>query len=151
MWNKDKSILLSLVIVRVCYVLLAACCIAAPWIVGAYDHGYITSAGLPSLFVPLLVTLYCAVPPAAAALFCLDKLLTNIRKGEPFINRNVTCLRIISHCCFLEAVIFVYFATQRYFAVLVVIAFAFMGLILRVVKNVFRQAVDIREENDFTI
>ena len=31
------------------------------------------------------------------------------------------------------------------------IACAFMGLILRVVKNVFEQAVRIREENDFTI
>ena len=36
-------------------------------------------------------------------------------------------------------------------ALVVMIACAFMGLILRVVKNVFEQAVALREENDFTI
>ena len=151
MWNKDRSIILSLVIVRICYVLLAGCCISAPWIAGGYDEIYIVSEGLPSLFVPLLVTFYCAVPPAALALFCLDRLISNIRKGEPFIKKNVTALRIISWCCFAESLIFVYFSTQRFFAILVVAAFAFMGLILRVVKNVFQQAVALREENDFTI
>lgn len=151
MWNKDKSLFLSVVIVKICYVLLAGCCIAAPWIVKGYDNGYIVAAGLPSLYVPLMITLYCAVPPAGAALFCLDRLLGNIHRGEPFVKQNVTLLRVISYCCFGEALIFIYFATQRYFAALVVIAFAFMGLILRVVKNVFQQAVEMREENDFTI
>ena len=151
MWNKDRSTLLSVIIIKICYGLLAACCIAAPWIVGMYDKTYITYAGLPSLFAALLVTLYVAAVPALAAVICLDRLLGNIRKGEPFITKNVTCLRVISYCCFAESLIFIYFATQRTFAWFVVIAFAFMGLILRVVKNVFQQAVSIREENDFTI
>ncbi len=151
MWNKDRSILLSVIIIKVCYGLLGVCCIAAPWLVSMYDAEYITGFGYPSLILPLLITLYIAAVPALAAIISLDRLLSNIRKGEPFISRNVTCLRIISYCCFAESLIFIYFATQRTFAWFVVIAFAFMGLILRVVKNVFQQAVAMREENDFTI
>ena len=39
----------------------------------------------------------------------------------------------------------------RLLAVIVVLAFAFMGLLLRVLKNVFEQAVLLREENDLTV
>lgn len=151
MWNKDRSALLSLVIVRACYVLLAGCCVAAPWIVRYYDEIVNVANGLPSVQVPLLITLYCAVPAAAVALICLDKLLGNVRRGEPFVQSSAKYLRIISWCCFAEAIVFIYFACIKYFAFLVVVGFAFVGLILRVVKNVFEQAIIIREENDYTI
>ncbi len=151
MWNNQRSTLLSLVIVRLCYVLLAGCCVAAPWIVGFYDDIVNNANGLPSVFAELLVTLYCAVPAAAVALVCLDKLLGNVRREQPFTESSVKYLRIISWCCYVEAVVFIYFATLRHFAILVVLGFAFVGLILRVVKNVFQQAVILREENDYTI
>ena len=116
MWNKDRSTLLSLVIVRVCYGLLAVCCVIAPWLTRYYDEIVNKANGMPSVFVPLHVTLYCAVPAAAVALVCLDKLLGNVRKGEPFVQSSVKYLRIISWCCFIEAVVFVYFACIKYFA-----------------------------------
>ena len=80
-----------------------------------------------------------------------DVLLRNIRKGQPFVTQNVTMLRIISYCCFAEVLVFVYLAVLKPFAIIVLVACGFMGLILRVVKNVFEQAIEIREENDFTI
>ena len=151
MWNKDRSALLSLVIVRACYVLLAVCCVIAPWLVRYYDEIVNEANGMPSVFVPLLVTLYCAVPAAAVALVCLDKLLGNVRRDEPFVQSSVKYLRIISWCCFAESAVFVYLAFIKQFAFLIIIGFAFIGLILRVVKNVFEQAIVIREENDYTI
>ena len=151
MWNKDKSVFLSVVIVRVLYGVAAVCCVAAPFMVRYYDNKLILSNGMPSVFVPLLVTLYCAAVPAVIALVNLDLLLRNIRRGEPFIKQNVKYLRILSYCCFAAAVIFIYFACLRPFAFLIVFAAAFFGLILRVVKNCFEQAAAMREENDLTI
>ena len=58
---------------------------------------------------------------------------------------------LIILCCFAASLIFIYFGFIRYFALFIVVAAAFFGLILRVVKNVFEQAIEIREENDFTI
>ena len=115
-----------------------------------YDS-LVVASGQESVYLPLLVTLYCAVPFGVVALVCLDKLLCNIRKEQSFIMQNVTLLRIISYCCFGEVFVFVYITILKPFAAVVMIACAFMGLILRVVKNVFEQAVRIREENDFTI
>ena len=151
MWNKDKSLFLSRVIVKVCYVLLAVSCFVAPVMVRYYDDAVNAALGLPSVFVPLLVTLYCAVPAAGAAIYCLDRLLTNISHEKLFINKNVSYLRIISWCCFIEAAVFIYFSCLKVFALMIVLAFAFLGLVLRIVKNVFQQAVSLREENDYTI
>lgn len=150
MSRKDKSVILTSLLVKVVYVLMAVCCVAAPFLVKRYDSLMVAS-GQESVYFPLLVTLYCAVPFGVAALVCLDKLLGNIKREQPFIMQNVTFLRIISYCCFGEVFVFVYITILKPFAAVVMIACAFMGLILRVVKNVFEQAVRIREENDFTI
>ncbi len=151
MWNKDKSILLSQVIIKVMYLGIVIACIIAPKLVEYYDKRVILEAGLKSVYVPLLVTLYCCVPPAMTALISLDLLLFNIQHGDTFVKKNVGYLRIISWCCFLGAAIFIYFSMLRPFALTIVVVAAFLGIILRVVKNCFEEAVALREENDFTI
>lgn len=148
--KKIQSAKLTSILIKIVYVLAVICCIMAPYMVEHYDRMLIAK-GEPSVFLPLLITLYCAVPGAVVALICLDKLLKNIIGNQPFIANNVKLLRIISYCCFAEALVFVYFTTLKPFALIVVVACAFMGLILRVIKNVFEHAVEIREENDFTI
>lgn len=151
MWSKNKSIILSQVIIKVMYLGIILACVFAPKLVEYYDKRVILEAGLESVYTPLLVTLYCCVPPAVTALISLDMLLFNIRRGDTFIRRNVGLLRIISWCCFLGSAIFVYFSILRPFALTIVAAAAFLGIILRVVKNCFEEAVALREENDFTI
>ena len=148
--GKDKSVMLTSVLVKVVYGLVAACCVIAPFLVKRYDS-LLVASGQESVYWPVLITLYCAVPFAVTALVCLDVLLRNIKKGQPFVTQNVTMLRIISYCCFGEVPVFVYLAVLRPFTIVVLVACGFMGLILRVVKNVFEQAIEIREENDFTI
>ena len=147
MWNKDRSVVLSQIIIKICYAGLLACCFIAPGLVSYYAEKIADE----SVVVPLLITLYACVPPALCAFICLDILLKNIKKNQPFIMQNVTLLRIISYCCFLGALIFIYFSILRPFGFFVVFAAAFFGIILRVVKNCFRQAIAIREENDYTI
>lgn len=147
MWNKDKSIILSQIIIKICYAGVAVCCFIAPRLVSIYSE----NIAEPNIVVPLLITLYACVPAALLALFCLDRLLKNIKKNQPFIMKNVSLLRIISYCCFWVAAVFIYFSILRPFAFTIVFAAAFFGVILRVVKNCFRQAIAIREENDYTI
>ncbi|MGN1119043.1 MAG: hypothetical protein ACI4Q4_01720, partial [Oscillospiraceae bacterium] len=93
MWNKDRSIVLTKCIIKAVYAAVAACCVFAPFMVRYYDEQVQLANGQTSVFVPLLVTLYCIVPPAVTAMVSLDMLLANIRKGQPFISRNVTLLR----------------------------------------------------------
>lgn len=150
MWNKDKSIILSQILVKLCYVGVVACAVFAPRLVELYGERVGGEAG-KSLYAPLLTTLMCCVPPAVIALACLDVLLWNIQRNRAFIEQNVKLLRSISYCCFCVAAIFVYFSILRPFGFVIVFAAGFFGIILRVVKNCFQQAAALREENDFTI
>lgn len=151
MWNKDKSAILSSCIIKAVYLIILACCVTAPFMVRFYDEHVILPDGGESLFVPLLITLYCIVPPGVFALINLDLLLWNIRREKPFVQNNVRYLRRISYCCFAVSALFIYFSFHRPIGFVIVFAAAFFGLILRVVKNCFEQAVAIREENDFTV
>lgn len=148
--RKNFSITLSLVLVRIVFALIIVSCFVGPYVVKMYDEGIIKLTG-QSVFVPLIVTLYCSAAPAILLVIALDRLLSNIRHDKVFIPANVKILRLISYCCFAVSVIFIYFSFIRPFAWLVVIAAAFFGLILRVIKNVFEQAIILKEENDFTI
>jgi hypothetical protein len=115
---------------------------------------YISYAFMPmemSSLYPFMAILYFCCIPAMAALICLHILLGNIKKEKVFIMGNVKLLRVISWCCFAAAFIMV-FALYYYFLFgLMAVAFGFIGLIVRVVKNVIEEAVHIKAENDFTI
>ena len=151
MKNKNLSLMISSILVKLVFVAIIVCCFIAPQLITYYEQSYIIPFGIDSVYIPLLITLYCAAVPALILIIALDRLLANIRKGNAFIKENVICLRIISYCCFAASVIFIYFGFLRHFALFIVAAAAFFGLILRVVKNVFEQAIEIREENDYTI
>ena len=72
-----------------------------------------------------------------------------------FVEENVKLLRAISWCCFgaAAATLVGGAAAVKLFLPLLVLAAAaaFMGLIVRIVKNVFQQAITMKSELDLTI
>jgi Protein of unknown function (DUF3036). len=153
MWNKDKSLLVTLALVRAFLFLIPPLCICAPWMARWYDLTELDRMGLMrgSVFVPLLTALYIGAVCGEICLYFLLKLLKNIRKEQVFIQENCKCLRYISWCCLAAAVPFFVFGFWRFISFAIALAAAFFGIILRVVKNVFEQAVALQEENDYTI
>lgn len=144
-WTEPMSLLLSSVIVKILAVLFAAACVYAPFAVKGFAEQF-------GLNIPLFMTVFylCAVF-AFTALFFLNRLLKNIRKAEIFIDENVRILRILSWCCYLVGITMAVYSIWEYPFIVISAAAAFFGLIIRVLKNVFRKAVEIREENDGTI
>lgn len=147
-WDQDKSVKLSKFCVYFYMVLLVIICALAPWLfrwlIGVRNE---SMTKLP-LF---LITAYTAAVPAACALWDLRRMLLNISAGDVFIRQNVSILRRLSwYCIAAGAICFVstfYYPPFLYISA----AAAFIGLILRVVKNVFAQAVELKDENDYTI
>lgn len=148
-WNKDKSVKLSQCCVAAFMVLLAAVCVLAPWLFGLLIRlrGWEGQGRLP-LF---LVSTYCTAVPAAVTLWGLRLLLRNIGAGAVFIAENTAILRRISWCCLLAGL--VYLASALYYMPFLILSAAagFVGLLLRVVKNAFAEAVSLKDENDYTI
>ncbi|MDE6124123.1 MAG: DUF2975 domain-containing protein [Eubacterium sp.] len=158
MWNKEKSVKLTHYIVRVCYVVLAVIVFVLPFVVATEPVVFkIALLQIGGKFI--IYPFYAIVPAGYVALICIDRLLTNIRKEVVFDGRNVKMLRIISWSCFYAAIVcllaFVIICiAKEWFSVFLIILASgagFMGLVVRVVKNVFESAIKIKEENELTI
>lgn len=155
MWDNTKSIKLSLVITRAFGVLLILFAIFAypffKWYVSVFS-----SDTRNFVVIMLTVSAYFAMPAAAVTLYCLNKLLVNISKKVTFEFENVKLLRIISWCCFyivLEGIILsiIYAPNISFSFIIITVSAFFVGLLVRVVKNVFESAIEIKEENELTI
>ena len=148
MWNPSKSVRASSICTRIMIVIVICSAFAAPFLVKSYVSFTMKDQ---DIITPLLATIYACAVPGLVALFALDRLLANIKAKEVFIEKNVKHLRLISWCSFTVSIIL--FVSGFYYLLFLImaIAAAFFGLILRVVKNVIEHAVMIKNENDFTI
>jgi len=148
MWNGERSIGLSKLCILVFLFALVAIAVSAPWLAGWFVDYSNAAQGSESF---LLATIYIGSIPAAYLLYNLFHLLRRIEAGQIFIAENVECLRRISWSCFVGAGIA--FISGFYYLswLFVFMAAAFMGLIVRVVKNVVAQAVALQDEADYTV
>lgn len=105
-----------------------------------------------ALYAPTLAVVYLSAVLAYGAIALLFVLLVCIRRGEVFTSRNVACLRAISWLCFAAALCYAGLSVPFLrVAPVIAVACAFMGMIIRVVKNAFEKAVEIKNENDLTV
>jgi hypothetical protein len=149
-WNEDKSILLSQCAVVFFALLLGGMDVGAWWI----THYFVELSRLLSgaQYRDLLAVVYLCSVAGWVALWQLWRLLGHIRRGEIFVRENVTAMRGVSWCCFAVMAVCVAGAGLVYPLLLVVaIAAGFMGLIVRIVKNAFQQAIAMKDELDFTV
>ena len=101
--------------------------------------------------VTMIPAFYACAPFAAVSLFFLIRLLRNILLERIFIRENVQSLRFVSWCCCIVMLISLGFGLFYMPLLIVTVAMAIVGTLLRVVKNIMQAAVELREENDLTI
>ena len=146
MWNENRSLILSKICVIGFSVLLLLSLFFAPTLFREWIINYPEAR-----LLMFRMTVYLGCVPAALLLILLYLLLHRIGNGLVFIRQNVKCLRQISWCCFAGAIIAASSSFYWFPWFAVGIAAGFMGLIVRVVKNVFERAVTLQEDADFTI
>ncbi len=147
-WLESKSILFSRAGVAVFALLLAGLDLGGPWILGWFSalrgmterqtRGVLAAMYLCSVFGWLL-------------LWAMWRLLGNLRQGRVFTEDNIRLLHRVSLCCAAAALICAagcFFYLPLLFAVA---AAGFMALIVRVVRNVFQKALDMKNELDLMI
>ena len=148
MTKEKRSIAITSALIKVAIVLCAAALFLMPYAAKMYEQ---ISSQRDNVTVPLLITFYVCAAFGFVILFVLNKLIKNIGSEKVFIDENVKLLKILSYCCFAIAVVTLIFARFRILVFVITFAAAFIGLILRVIKNCFTEAIRLREENDFTI
>ena len=154
MWNKNRSLLLSRIAVGIFLGLLILAAAAAPTLTKLFlDFSRAPMEGMSrqQALLCFLITEYASVFPAWALLWNLHRLLQRIGKAQVFVPANESALRLISWCCIAEAAICLVSAAYYIPFLLVSVAAGFMALIVRVIKNVFAEAIALKAENDYTI
>ncbi|MBE6804977.1 MAG: DUF2975 domain-containing protein [Ruminococcaceae bacterium] len=155
MWNKKRSVILSIIICFVFLAVLTAFVFLGPWFVKMWLTEYRgwmdDSVYLYDMIILFALAFYPGSVFAYITLYSLIRLLFNIKNEQIFINTNVKYLRRISWSCiavFIITLISGFFYIPYFF---IAVAAGFVGLMLRIVKNAFQSAVALREENDLTI
>ena len=99
----------------------------------------------------VLVLAYLILADVVCADVLLFILLLRVRKGLVFTRKSTELVRGISWCCI--GLMLLFGLLGIYFQLAFIVAFAamFLGLCLRVVKNVLEEASDIKMENDLTV
>ncbi len=155
MWSRKRSVTLSIVVCFILAAVLVFFAIFGPMIFKAYMTGYRGFSPDGEAMTRLSRTFaFCFYPCAAFSgviIYSLLKLLFNIKADKIFISTNVTCLRVVSWCCIVIAVITLIGAFSYMPFGFVALAGGFVSMMLRVLKNVMQSAVELREENDLTI
>ena len=139
-------------------ILLAALCVLAVWLPMVVDsminvtdnignRGAITNS--ERVFV--LADAYVMVAVAFVAVILLFFLLRAVLLERIFTESATRLIASISWCCFAEGMLFLAIGYYFQLAFGVAVAACFVGLCLRVVKNVIAEATRIKSENDFTI
>ncbi len=154
MWNRKKSVNLSII---ACFVVIAAVAVLMYFAPNSalfeVDKSVITKyEGFFDVWsVVTRVSVWASPFIVVFAVALLIKMLFNIKKGQTFVPQNVALLRVISWCCFLFAVLSAFWSIFLIHFLCLALAAGFAGLILRVVKNVMQSAVEMKQESELTI
>lgn len=140
MWDNSKSLLLTTWWMRIAMVVWCILGIAVPTLFFMQQISFDILILFGLLFVPILLAFYG-----------LHKMLSNIQQGLIFSVQNTASLRLVSWACFFAAIFLLIAAFKWPVLIFASGVIGFLGLFVRVIKNMLSEAIAIKEENDFTI
>lgn len=149
-WNIKHSVMLSRAFIGFFAILLLAVDVAG--FLNVSRSWDLQDVVKPSQLTWIRICVYACSVPAWAALWELWQLMGRLSRAQVFTPQTVKQLRIIAWCCFMVALISFVCAGGVHFSIIVVsVAAALMGLIVRMVKNVLEQAMVMKNELDYTV
>lgn len=147
MKRKNRSLTLSIAFTTMFAIALTILTLFAPWIVEFLcvffhrDH----------LIKFLTVVTYLAVPAGWGAIILLYKILINVERENVFDESNVKYLTTLSWLCIYVGMLSAFSSLRFIMFILVSISALFIGLIVRVVRNIIEEAISLKEDSDLTI
>ena len=150
-----SSVNLSIFISGAFFVVLAVVGIFLPPVVKAllqFPSEITSRVNITDIDIVLVtIAAYLILAVALLTNVLLFSLLLQVKKENVFSNKCIGLIRGISWCSIGIGVLFA--LLTYYFTLSLVVAFAafFLGLCVRVVKNVIEKATEIKNENDLTV
>lgn len=148
-WNDQKSIKLTKGCIIIFALAYLAVIVSCPQLIKRFVTYSYTARKISAAY--FMATVYASAVPLGIILWNLYRLVGRIGEESIFTAGNIKRLRLISWMCFSVALICAISAFYYEFFLIIAACSAFMGLLIRVIKNVFVRAKELKEENDYTI
>lgn len=148
-WSFGNSIFLTKVSIAIFSAAYLAVVITCPVLVRCFLAVSATAGHVDGTL--FMATIYLAAVPIGVLLWVLNRLVFAIGNEEIFTQENIRRLRIISWMCIAVAMICLVSMGYYLFWGVIAACMAFMGILIRVIKNVFERAKQLKDENDYTI
>ena len=153
--NRKLSVYISIVLTAVMFAGLIVLAVFMPFILE-----YLLK--IPGLFGDVAVlsqykrvifytAAYAELAVMMAGLGLLFALLMLVQRRKVFTAAAVELIRYISWCLIFMGIIMIALTSFSVIALIIGAAVLFLGLTVRVVKNVIEEAVYLKEENDLTV
>lgn len=152
-WGFKNSIILSkisIILFSVIYIAVLVICTFFSRDGAPFEYWLKKGRTVEEIEYLRLVIYGCAVP-LGAILVILYRLVRSIGMKEIFTIANIKRLRLISWLCVLTGAVCAVAVFYKFFFIFLAACAMFMAILLRVIKNVFERAKEIKEENDYTI
>ncbi len=127
-----------------------ACVIAVPF----FCEGLLTAWGYtPISSVLFTLVLFLSGVCSVYILYILKKMFKTLLGGNPFVEENIKSFRKMAFSCAIITLLYVFKAMWIFTWATVVIALVFLvgTLFCLTLKDLFKQAVYYKEENDWTV
>ena len=151
MYKKSMMHYIAKAVIDILFYVSIVCVIASPvfskWLFGWINYSDSDYLVLFTLIV-LLSGLCCVY-----ILFNLKQMYRSLLVGNPFVDKNVRHLRKIAVACILIAIMYIAKCFFMFTVATVVIAFVFIVgcLFCLTLKDLFKQAINYKTENELTI
>ena len=105
------------------------------------------------LYVFMLILLYSTGFLALVIIYEIRKVFNTLNRQNPFMMDNVKSLKRIAQASFIISFLYIFkiIFFNTILTIIIVMIFIIAGLFAIIFAEVFRQAVIVKEENDFTI
>ena len=151
--SKSASTTVSLILAHALLSILLFFAIAMPMVIDSAPimmgvKAYFTEKGGDIVF---WIWFYLLMVSGALCCVALIAVLKRVQRELVFTEKTVALIRLLSWGCMLIGAICLGVVYYFHMAYLLTLAAGFLGLCLRVVKNVLETATEIKNENDLTV
>lgn len=135
---------------QIVFILGIGVILTLPWDLKWYLANFEVKQGV---YYPMLVILYISGVLALIVVYKFTKLFKALSDNKPFIFENAKILKQISVCCLLISIVYIggIFIFQSVFPAIIFMIFVIAWIGTYILSELFKQAVEYKEENDLTI
>lgn len=150
MYQKSVVHYITKICIDILFYVGIVCCLLIPFSSG-WMMNYFYVQNERALFMKTILFLSAAA--AVYILWQMKVIFKTLMQGNPFIHANVSCLRKIAVSCFVIS--FIYFIKMIFMptisTIVIIAIFIVACLLCLTLKDLFKQSIYYKDENDLTV